>query len=222
MNYDLLHELLRQLASFEDQRRAKTPPTLSAFVLWLNNQVLFQSAAPTDAGQEWEAVKAQHEGGNKLLAFLLLFLSKQFKTYTKKALTGSGMLNLEELISLALLTETPSLRKMELISRNYLETSAGVEIIKRLLKNGFIEEFDDPDDKRSKRVRITPAGTREYQQYLPRVDKAVELLGAGMPAAKKIQLINLLDELSTHHIPLYEEAKKLELDELLTKVQKTS
>ena len=47
--------------------------------------------------------------------------------------------------------------KMELI-KNIQEKPAGIQIINRLLQQGWIEQSDSATDKRSKIIQITPQG----------------------------------------------------------------
>jgi DNA-binding MarR family transcriptional regulator len=45
-----------------------------------------------------------------------------------------------------------------IIDMNIHEKTTGMEVIKRLLNNGLIEQTDDPKDRRSKRLLITGKG----------------------------------------------------------------
>jgi len=107
---------------------------------------------------------------------------------------------------------------MELIKTHYMETPTGIEVIKRLLRKGFIEEFDDPDDKRSKRVRITEMGKHEYHKTLLPLRKVIELMAGPMQDREKIQLVSLLNELNGHHVAQHQQAKTMTLDQLLEKL----
>jgi DNA-binding MarR family transcriptional regulator len=49
-------------------------------------------------------------------------------------------------------------RKTEVIYESLIELSTGIDILNRLKDLGYIDEKDDPTDKRSKRVSITPLG----------------------------------------------------------------
>jgi DNA-binding MarR family transcriptional regulator len=51
-----------------------------------------------------------------------------------------------------------SLSKSELIQKQVMEKTSGTEIINRMIKMGLIESFNDETDKRSVRVKMTPAG----------------------------------------------------------------
>ncbi|NJM16968.1 MAG: MarR family transcriptional regulator [Bacteroidales bacterium] len=49
-----------------------------------------------------------------------------------------------------------------------MEVSTGVETLKRLSKNGLVKDTQDPVDKRSKRLKLTPKGMRAVTQALAR------------------------------------------------------
>jgi len=93
------------------------------------------------------------------LAMLIRRLYRYTLLYSKKALENTAINNLEDLnylLSLRIL-ETPS--KTELINWNVSEFSSGIEVIKRLIKNGFIDELPSENDKRSKKLKITDKGS---------------------------------------------------------------
>ena len=111
---------------------------------------------------------------------------------------------------------------MELIRANYSEVPSGIEVIKRLLNKGFIEEFADPDDKRSRRVRITPKGKKEYKATLPDMRKVIDIMSGNLAGDKKILLNTLLDELNDYHNQRHDQVKNLTLDELLANTTQTA
>ena len=84
--------------------------------------------------------------------------SKHYKMYCKEALVDTDINSPDEYSFLYHLSLVDSFRKMELIHIHLLEAPSGIEVIKRLLKKDFIEEFDDPDIKRDKRGRRTQKG----------------------------------------------------------------
>ena len=88
-----------------------------------------------------------------------------------------------------------SFRKMEIIELHNLEAPTGIEIIKRLLKNGLIAEFPDGEDKRAKRVKITKAGIEEVKKLKPELDALFTEVTDGISLNEKIQLSGLLDKL---------------------------
>lgn len=55
------------------------------------------------------------------------------------------------------LVSDKQLMKTEVIRKNVTEKSSGNEVLKRLLRQKLLEELDNPNDKLSKPLSITPA-----------------------------------------------------------------
>ena len=106
---------------------------------------------------------------------------------SKKVLYDSDLVSMDGHTFLSMLNHNDSIRKMELIKANYSEVSSGIEVIKRLLRKGFIEEFNDPNDKRSKRVRITNVGKMEHEKTLPDLRKVLDIMAGNLSDEKKIK-----------------------------------
>ena len=103
------------------------------------------------------------------LSFLLALQNRHYKAYAKAALGDSELSSPEGFSFIYHLSLVDSYRKMELIKMHHLEPPSGIEVLKRLIKRELIEEFDDPDDGRAKRIRITETGKQEIQTILPKM-----------------------------------------------------
>ncbi len=216
--YQLLSELVTLLEEFTAQKKHEEM-SLESFILWLNSEVLFKQTRLSNNLNEPNQPKGHHPGDiNIKLTFFLIMMSKHFKVYSKKVLVDSDLVSIDGHTFLATLYHAESLRKMELINVNYTEVPTGIEVINRLLKKGFIEEFDDPNDKRSKRVRITKTGKTEFENTFPHMKKVIKIMGGNLSEEQKIQLISFLKQLNDFHVSLYKEAKTLSLDQLVEQV----
>ncbi len=133
------------------------------------------------------------------LTFLLIMQSKHYKTYCKEVLVDSEINSPDEYSFLYHLSLVDSFRKMELIHIHLLEAPSGIEVIKRLLKKGFIEEFDDKQDKRAKRIKITNEGRVETEKLTPQMQTVYSKMTAKMLLKEKIHIISLLKELNDYH-----------------------
>ncbi len=229
LTFNLIQELVNLVQTYSEEKQGQV--SLESFILWLNREELFKKEADSrryfrrgsassiaelpEAASHTAADPDHANPADVHLTLLLHQLSKHFKLYLKKVLLDSDLVSMDGHMFLSVLSETESLRKMELIRANFSETPSGIEVIKRLLRKGFIEEFDDPDDGRSKRVRITSKGKAEYQKTLPPIRKVIEVLAGRLTHEKKIQLVSLMDGLNDFHADLHEQAKSLTLDQLL-------
>ena len=78
-----------------------------------------------------------------------------------------------------------------------MEVSSGIEVIRRLLRIGLIEDYPDPHDRRSKRVRITTAGRQILTDLRPGMDNIGELVTGNLTEREKNQLARILQNLNT-------------------------
>lgn len=85
------------------------------------------------------------------------------KNQIKHVLTPIGMPNVDDFYYLASLYSMNHPTKSELISWHMHEITTGTEVIKRLLNNGWIEEFPHPNDKRAKLLRLTSSGISQIE-----------------------------------------------------------
>lgn len=187
---NIVTELIEQLKRFESEK-GKEPEDVKEFTIWLN-QVVFEHHTSLESGHEENDI-------NMELTFLLIMQSKYYKTYCKEALVDTEINSPDEYSFLYHLSLVDSFRKMELIHIHLLEAPSGIEVIKRLLKKEFIEEFDDSDDKRAKRVRITEKGRLETERLTPQMKKVYSKMTAEMSNKKKAHVISFLRELNDYH-----------------------
>ena len=72
-------------------------------------------------------------------------------------------------------------------------------MLKRLLKKDLIEEFDDADDKRAKRIRITVTGRKEIQSILPKMNIVFKSMTAEMSLNEKVHVVSFLRQMKDYH-----------------------
>lgn len=77
-------------------------------------------------------------------------------------------------------------RRLGLDRKNVSELAAGLE------REGFIERAADPDDRRRKRLRITPAGRELLDELHLAITEAQEGLLAVLSPAERAELVRLL------------------------------
>jgi DNA-binding MarR family transcriptional regulator len=150
---------------------------------------------------EGKAEKSQHspESLDMELSFLLVMQSRYYKTYAKKVLGESELTSPDGFSFLYHLNHADSFRKMELIKMHHLEPPSGIEVLKRLLNKGLIEEFDDADDKRAKRISITDKGKKELQRIMPKMKEVFHLMTAELSLNEKLHAIGFLKQMNDFH-----------------------
>ena len=188
---NIVAELIEHLRRFEIEK-GQEPQDVKEFAIWLS-QLMFESHNTLESNQDESNLDME-------LTFLLIMQSKHYKTYCKEALVNTEINSPDEYSFLYHLSLVDSFRKMELIHIHLLEAPSGIEVIKRLLKKDFIEEFDDKDDKRAKRVRITNKGRKETDKLTPQMKSVYSKMTAEMSLKEKLYTVSLLKELNDYHL----------------------
>lgn len=144
---------------------------LQQFAHWLLASPAPSSSVLTD--KELADAYTPTVSENALVGHLLGRLYKFLKGYTKPILSETHLGGLDDFHFLASLKMAGEITKKELIQLNLVEISTGLDIIRRLTKQGYVTEKEHPQDKRALLISITPAGAivldAAYQklQHLP-------------------------------------------------------
>ncbi|WP_435357484.1 MarR family winged helix-turn-helix transcriptional regulator [Emticicia sp. SJ17W-69] len=210
MNYKILQELISNLKDFEDEKKSQSLK-MQDFVVFLNQKYLgnLVSAQPSID------INAKSEENN--IGQLVAFMYRYAKGYIKKALEESTLLTLDDFGYLAAVWQEGDLTKTQVIEKNIHEKNTGMEIIKRLIANNLLEQYDDLEDKRSKRLKITPLGQAELFKSFEGMLKVSQIISGKLTSAEKIQLFYLLSKLHDFHNPIFLTEKETSIDDLLKK-----
>lgn len=207
MNATLLRQLIDHLEVFEKETGQHD---LAAFITWMQGKDLpVPTAAPA---------REDHFSIDGQIAATLSVLQQHARHYVKTALKDSPLVGVNDFGFLAILFyREDSLRKTELINQGYNELSPGMEVVRRLLRHGLIEDFDDPDDRRARRVRLTEQGRTVFLGIIEEMEKASRIVTGNLDDREKIQLLNLLQKLQQFHDPIWKRDWGLSLNEILQK-----
>jgi len=188
---NMLSEIISWLEKYEGENPTNDPD-LNSFVIWLNSK-LFADEQKQHSPQDTALLDME-------LTFLLALQHRHYKAYAKDALGESELSSPEGFSFLYHLSLVDSYRKMQLIKMHLIEAPSGIEVLKRLLKKQLIEEFDDPDDKRAKRIRITETGKKEIQRIWPKMQKVFAAMTAEMSLSEKLHVISFLKSMNDYHL----------------------
>lgn len=209
MNYSIIKQILDHLEDFEKLPHNEHGASMENFVDYLSYSVNKPETAIEVTEEELLNVSL-----SRTIAHLYRFA----KSYTKIALESSPLTTVDDFLYLGKVMELGHCTKTELIDYNVHEKTSGMEIIKRLLKNGFLAQEDDPDDGRSKRLTMTPSGKNEFFAALESMKKSANLVGGPLQTVEKLHLMHLMQKLHDFHKPLFAE-KNVSLDELLETIE---
>lgn len=218
----ILLEVIEHLSAFELQNPRTENLTLADFVGYLNGQAGIPNIKERqDSGDKAPWVVDMGEETDSTIARLVVIMNRYAKSYIKKALDGSRIQTGEEFSYLIILLTFDSLTKTELINKNIMEKTSGTEVIKRLLNLGFIHEFDDQEDKRSKRISISEEGRAELYKILPKMHEVTSLVAGNLNQHERATLAYLLKKLDHHHHDIFTNDRSSSFEELTTKYLKS-
>lgn len=203
----LIQELLPLLDEYDSsQDGAKTD--LPSFVLWLNKKVLNPTGHSPHEGQTLDS---------RILAGIWR-MSKFARHYARMALQGSPLKGIDDFVMLVALLEVESYTKSELILQTLTDFQTGIGIMNRLSNLGLLEELEDPQDKRSKRVRLSQQGRGVLYALFEQMQQVSEIVGADLDENEKIELLTVLKHLDRIHLKSYQDKALDNLESLHTTI----
>ncbi|TJZ63353.1 MarR family transcriptional regulator [Sphingobacterium olei] len=210
MNYKLVKNIIDLVQQFEIETNKIQGRDLEKedFIAWIvkSNTVLSVQEP------QWEG-KEQGRSAESVISTLLVQLNRYAKLYSKSAIADSDFSTQEEFIYLINLRAFGGMTKMQLIQRNVHEKPYGIQIINRLLAQGWIEQVDSLVDKRSKIIFITEAGNLTLESQMAKIRQATSVVSGNLSTSEKMELIQLLNKLVNFHQTIYEQ--NLDTTELL-------
>ncbi len=111
-------------------------------------------------------------------AFLLKTIGRilsAYSMYFRAAVNYIGIPPAESFYYLNGLQHLGEVRKSDLINYMFAETTTGMEVINRLVREDKIDERASPDDKRAKLIKINEKGLAALQEYYKVSGKVVEM-----------------------------------------------
>ncbi|RAJ01528.1 DNA-binding MarR family transcriptional regulator [Chitinophaga skermanii] len=214
MKYDLIKELI-QLAETFESNPGNYPSNINGFKQWVHDQV--KEADQPIHEPVWEG-KEKGRTPESVINTLIVHMNRYAKTYSKSAIHDSAFSTQEEFIYLVNLKAFGAMSKMELIKKNIQDKPAGMQIINRLIQQGWVEQKDSETDKRSKIIGITPNGLDALAQQMDKIRHATNIVTGDLSYAEKMELIRLLNKLDHFHHAIY--SQNYSPAELLEKVTK--
>jgi hypothetical protein len=129
-------------------------------------------------------------------------------TYAYVALKGTGVDQLEEFGILLSVQQRQNPRKTEVIYSNIQELSGGTVMVNRLISKGLLAESADVEDKRSKRITLTPAGEKAIGQCKERIGKLAKMMLLDLDEEDKKLCIQLLKGVEVKYTALWDKKQR--------------
>ncbi|GAA4273571.1 MarR family transcriptional regulator [Aquimarina gracilis] len=197
--YELIKKLIDLTGEFVKGRMDKDIHVKS-FANWLSKRMdeTVTNEEYKITGHSIEAEIAAHIGR----------MSRYSNSYIKSALVGLPFTTDMDFAFTAILHGAGPIGKTDLIRKMAYDKSSGMEVIKRLLKNGIIEQFPNPNDKRGKLLRLTKIGEENVIKAYAEAHKAAKTVSGCLTKSEQITLLKTLKKLDEFHLPIYLEEEK--------------
>ena len=225
MNSALMKDLLDLGDAFEQAYPDRAAQTLPTFLAWAAGPPVVAAptvalavppgatplfAAATGAPGAAPAAAADYAYYSSEVPALQTYLAhmatnayRYFRGYVKRVFDALPLLNFDDFLTLAILAERGSLTKTHLVELTINEKTSGMLVIKRLIDKGFVAQTDDEQDKRTRRITVTPAGLAMLRAAQPVMNQATQLFVGDLSEAEQHQLSALFTRLDKFHEPIY-------------------
>lgn len=139
------------------------------------------------------------------VAYLVGRLYKYVRNYTRPILLAAGLSSQDEFGILAHADYTGECTKKSAIEDNLIDTTTGIDAIRRLVNKGLLQEKVNEHDRRERLISLTPAGKTVLQQVYRGFASIQDVL-AVLSQEERQQLVVFLKSLDEFHGKLYQKA----------------
>lgn len=209
MNYNLLKDVIDLVQEFE--RKNKDINSFKASVEGFKDWISATHKAIVEE-PDWEG-KEKGRSAESVINTLIVHMNRYAKSYSKSAIFGSDFSTQEDFIYLINLKAFGEMSKMDLIKKNVHEKPVGMQIINRLISQGWMEQRKSKTDKRSKVISISEAGLQALESVMDKIRQATVIVAGDLSRTEKSELIRLLHKLDDFHQSIYD--RNIETEHLL-------
>lgn len=216
MKYDILKKIISLIEEFELEtlQEKSYPNDIEGFKRWI---VSNYNSEGTNIEPNWVG-KENGRSADSVINTLIIHMNRYAKSYSKSAIFGSDFSTQEDFIYLINLKAFGEMTKMDLIKKNVHEKPAGMQIINRLIAQGWVIQTESDTDKRSKLLKISNLGIDVLEKQMDKIRKASEIVTGDLTHNEKMELIKLLNKLDDYHQEIYD--KNIDTEYLLNEVLK--
>lgn len=163
--------------------------TVDLVTRWANFTEKHPDASIDDFCRHYLITKRENKNINKLfsgeglppdnkiiLTKLVNRISKLNLLYFNLIVPEIGLEHIDEFQFLVTISNLKNPMKTEVINHNFSELSTGLLVIERLKKRKYVTEYSNPDDKRSKRLKITGKGQEVLNECFIRLRRIHEMM----------------------------------------------
>jgi MarR family transcriptional regulator, lower aerobic nicotinate degradation pathway regulator len=217
MNYQRLRLLLSSLEEYEathpDDSKEDDREVLYQFGTWLAAK---NSSSDERLQMETSQSSSTTAPQNGVIVMFLGFVYKYLVFYSRRVFRSSPLYALDDFgVLMTLYSRSPTtvvkMSKADVMRLNILEKSSGNEVVKRLLRQGFLEEEQSSTDKRSKNIALTAKGRAVLEEVLTAMNGLSNIAVGTLNDEEKSTLLTILHTLHRHHKPIFESKVEAEI-----------
>ncbi len=201
-------ELMTEWGAFDDQHPESS---IEEFCRHYLARKQTRKAVPP----EGKFLPVQSEG---VLMRVIGRIFKLHTIYTVAALDGTGINTIDEYSLLNTVAQLKEPRKTEAIYAALQELSTGTDKLNRLKKLGYLTEYDDKEDKRSKRLKVTPKGEKVLIQCRRRISQLAEVMFHDMTDDDRKLCVQLLKGVETKFAGIWQSHKGKDFEEIYAEI----
>ncbi len=135
-------------------------------------------------------------------AELIFRLNKFINIYGKPIVQEFGLHTMNEFVILASLLELREQSKKELIEDHLIEFTTGMDMLRRMIKNGLLTERVNQKDKRQKLISLSKYGTETLFKILGKLNTINDVLG-DLTKEEREAFLKVLKRLNAFHTALH-------------------
>jgi DNA-binding MarR family transcriptional regulator len=204
--------------------------TVALLNQWAEFEVKHPDATPEDfcryflvSSREKETLAGLFEGelpprSEVVLIKLIDRIARLHSIYIQIALKDLKLSHFEEFSLLSAIAQLETPRKTEVIYHTINELSTGLSLLSGLIKKRCITEYDDPEDKRSKRLKLTPKGEKLLFDCYKQFSRIPEMMLMEVPEEDLEICIQLLKNVEIKYSKLWLQHKGKPFDRVFASV----
>lgn len=190
---------VRLIGLWEEYVNSTEHPGIEGFADWVKSREALPAFSP-ELEEYFDKNTEQNSYSHRSseASYLLWRLSKFVRFYTKPVLAMNGLVSQDDFAILAHVQYRKTCSKKEAIEANVIESTTGMEITRRLVKQGLLSESAGEVDKRMRLISLTEKGSQLLYQIYGGFQQIQDVL-ADMNVQERDVLINFLKRLDEFH-----------------------
>lgn len=205
MDYTILKEIIALAEAYQQQTNAQRWQK-EQFVSWIINEA-------SKSQKETRDIIPSQDG---LISMFLGIAYKYAQFYARRVFRNTEIYSLDDFAVLVSLFPNKEFKKIDVLRMCIQEKSSGNEVLKRLLRDGMLQERENPNDARSKLLSLTDKGRIQFGLIQKGIQKMGGHIVGDLSPQEKSYLLEILMKLHHFHHPYFEENNEETLAKLLT------